>query len=88
MTTARPYEFTGIQLNKRWQVGAKHALYHRGGWWYNNLRRFPGALFDAAGYVLFETEADYRSSPYVRVTEETNVSGGISSMPGYVKVAT
>lgn len=79
-------QLSGSELNKFWGVGAKHALYHRNGCWYNNLRKFPGALFDPNGYVLFETEQDYLNSRYVRVTKETNVSKGISSMPSYMVV--
>ena len=76
---------SGRQLNLLWGVGAKHALYHREGTWYNNLERFPGALFDPNGYVLFPTEQAYRNSPYVRITQETNVVNGISSIPGYIR---
>lgn len=79
-------QLSGNMLNKEWNVGAKHALYHRDGHWYNNLQRFPGALFDPNGYVLFATEQEYRDSPYVNVTQETNVQGGIKKMPEYVKM--
>src|SRR3970040_83287 len=36
----------GKQLNDEWKVGARHALFSRDGAWYENLERFPGALFD------------------------------------------
>jgi hypothetical protein len=77
---------TGSSLNDEWGIGAQHALYHREGTWYQNLTRFPGALCDPHGYVRFETEHAYLHSPYVRVTQETNVPGGISSLPDYVLV--
>jgi 5-methylcytosine-specific restriction protein A len=76
---------SGRLLNTRWNVHARHALYHREGTWYNNLTRFPGALFDPNGYVIFQTESDYRSNRHVRITQETNVPNGISSMPTYVR---
>ncbi len=76
---------TGRQLNKEWGVGARHALFHKDGTWYNNLERFPGALFDPEGYILFKTEEDYIKSPYVSVGKETNIPKGISSIPGYVR---
>lgn len=76
---------TGRQLNKEWRVGAQHALFHRDGTWYNNLTRFPGALFDPEGYVLFKTEEEYLNCPSVSVGQETNVPRGISSLPGYVR---
>ena len=87
MDTAGTTRITGVLLNMKWGVGAKHALYHRDGHWYNNLDRFPGALFDPHGYVVFENEARYRNSPFLRVSKETNVPGGISSLPGYVPVS-
>ncbi len=52
---------TGRELNKRWQVGAKHALYRADGKWYHVLTSFPAALFDASGYIMFEREEDYRN---------------------------
>ena len=83
----RPAMMNGRQLNKEWDVGARHALFHRGGTWYNNLERFPGALFDPHGYVLFRTEDEYRRNPKVRVTQETNVPDGISSLSGYIRMS-
>lgn len=76
---------SGRVLNARWNVGARHALYHREGRWYNNLMRFPGALFDPNGYVFFQTDSDYRNNRHLRITQETNVPNGISSMPTYVR---
>lgn len=83
-TAARP--LSGRKLNELWGVGAKHALYHREGSWYNNLERFPGALFDPNGYVVFATEQAYKNSPHLRITQETNVANGIASIPGYVRM--
>jgi hypothetical protein len=51
---------TGRKLNEEWSVGAKHALYREDGGWYQLLKNFPAALFDANGYIFFETENDYR----------------------------
>jgi len=79
-------QLSGRKLNELWSVGAKHALYHREGSWYNNLERFPGALFDPSGYVLFPTEQAYKNSRHLRITQETNVTNGISSIPGYVRM--
>ena len=78
-------QMNGKELNERWGVRARHALYHREGTWYNNLERFPGALFDQHGYILLETERHYRESPYIKVTKQTNVPNGISSIPSYVR---
>ena len=75
----------GKQLNEEWDVGARHALFSRDGSWYENLERFPGALFDLNGYVLFKTEQEYRKCPQLRIGKKTNVRGGIASIPGYVR---
>jgi len=77
---------TGRRLNEEWKVGARHALYREDGRWYHQLNQFPGALFDASGYVLFETEEDYRNSGYLQIAQDVHVPDGISSMPNYVRV--
>jgi hypothetical protein len=78
---------TGNKLNEAWQAGAKHALYSRSGDWYHQLEQFPGGLFDANGYVLFNTQAEYLSSPYLQIQQDVHVPGGISQIPGYVRKA-
>jgi len=78
-------KLSGRYLNDLWDVGALHALYNREGTWYNNLERFPGALFDPEGYVLFKTRDEYRECSYLNIGKETNVPKGIHSIPGYVK---
>lgn len=78
-------KLSGRYLNDLWAVGALHALYNREGTWYNNLERFPGALFDPDGYVLFKTRDEYRQCSYLNIGKETNVPKGIHSIPGYVR---
>ena len=75
----------GQILNQEWKVDARHALYHKDGHWFNNLKYFPGALFDPEGYILFKTEKEYLDSPYLKIGKETNVPNGISSIPGYTR---
>ena len=70
-------------LVERCGVPVKHALYHRDGMFFENLKIFPGALFDPNGYVLFHAEGEYSSSPYLRIGLKCNVRGGIASIPGY-----
>ena len=77
---------TGRNLNEEWNVNAKHALYHREGNWYHYLKRFPGALFDNNGYVLFQTEEEYLRCEYLEFGDEVNVIGEISNIPGYVRI--
>lgn len=76
----------GKRLNHRWKVGAKHALYRSSGDWYHNLEDFPGALFDAKGYIVFETGEEYLNCPYLKFGQSLHVPGGIAAIPGYVQV--
>jgi 5-methylcytosine-specific restriction enzyme A len=79
-------KLSGKVLNDLWQVGAKHALYRADGKWYHHLKDFPGALFDANGYVVFQTEKDYQESPYLQLQQDLHIPGGISAIPNYVRV--
>jgi hypothetical protein len=84
-----PTRVTGRQLNQKWGVGALHALYRQDGTWYHVLERFPGALFDANGYIVFENKTELLSCPGVLFGEDknwVNFAVGIASLPGYVKV--
>ena len=75
----------GRNLNEQWKVGARHALYHKEGNYYNHLRYFPGALFDPQGYVVFKTEAEYLKSPHLQHGTQLHVPGGIASLSNYVR---
>ncbi len=72
------------RLQKDWGVKAAQVRYRETGDWYATLARFPAALFDANGYVLFATKEDYLTSPHLQIGKEISVPGGISSMPSYV----
>jgi hypothetical protein len=80
----------GAELNRRWNVGAVHALYMHDGHWYHCLKHFPGALFDRNGYILFSTEEEYLDCSYLTIYKATNqiavMKPGISAIPGYVRV--
>lgn len=77
-----------VRLNDAWGVGAVQVRYSDDGHWYATLARFPAALFDAHGYVLFMTEEEYRTSPYISVGKQVSIpKPGISAIPGYVRVA-
>lgn len=76
---------TGRQLNQEWEVGARHALYHHEGRWYHQLQRFPGALFDYNGYVLFNTQEAFANCPLLSITQDVYVPKGIAAIPGYVR---
>lgn len=72
------------QLNKEWRIGAEHALYNWDGKFYMKLRRFPGALIDDNGFVLFETEGDYLDCPGISAGIRVHFDPPISKLPGYI----
>jgi len=77
----------GRNLNEQWRIGARHALYRKTGDWYMPLKKFPGALCDENGFILFLTETEYRSCPFLRIGVEIDVpNGGISKIPGYKRM--
>jgi len=76
----------GNQLIERWGIPVRKALFHREGKFYEHLTRFPAALCDPNGYVVFETEHEYRNCQRLNLGKKVNVRGGISSIPGYQKV--
>lgn len=71
----------------QWNVDAVHARYSHDGHWYATLEGFPGVLFDANGYVRFETEDEYRNSPHLSIGKQISIrKPGISAIPQYVRV--
>jgi hypothetical protein len=77
---------TGKFLNEEWQVNASHALFSQYGNWFDMLQRFPGALFDEHGYILFKTEKEFQDCPYLEITNQINCRSGISTIPGYKRM--
>ncbi|MFA7267826.1 MAG: HNH endonuclease [Sterolibacterium sp.] len=77
---------TALKRAKRWNLNVNHALYRKTGDWYHQLKRFPGALLDSDGYVVFETEDAYRSCPELRIRQDVGVPEGISKILGYTRV--
>ena len=70
-----------------WNKPVAQARYSDDGHWYALLSRFPAALVDANGYLLFEFEHEYTSSPYLAVGKQISVrKPGISAVPGYVRM--
>jgi len=77
---------SGERLRHRWKIPAQQARYHKDGTWFMPLERFPGALCDSEGYVVFETRQQYESSLALEIGARVNVHGGIAIIPGYVQV--
>jgi len=82
----RNKKLRGRYLKELWNVNVAHALYHRDGTFFENLREFPGALFDFSGYVVFNTEREYNNCSYLDIGQKLNVHNGISSIPGYKRM--
>jgi hypothetical protein len=89
-------KLTGRRLNREIGLGAAHAMYHKDGYWFDQLQRFPGVLFDRQGYVLFKTRGTYDDCPELRHPQQARVDGrpgtlsvpnGISTIrtPAYVR---
>jgi hypothetical protein len=86
-TKASLHRDKAARLNETWAVGAIQARYSNDGHWYATLTRFPAALFDATGYLLFATEEQYRASPHLRLGKQISVpKPGISAVSGYVRM--
>jgi len=78
---------TAIQLAKRWGLQVEHALYRKTGDWFHKLQKFPGALLDENGYVVFETQQAFETCSWLHIKQDVNVpNGGIKRIPGYVWV--
>lgn len=77
---------SGRELNRRWNIGAQQAFFHKDGTWFNVLERFPGALCDPHGYVLFGTRNEYDNCPHLKIGRHTNVPGGIHQITTYVRM--
>lgn len=76
----------GRELNISWNVNAEHALYSEDGKWYHHLKRFPGALFDKDGYIIFNNKYEYEDCKYLQHGKELHVPEGIKDIQGYVLV--
>ena len=50
------------------------------------LDRFPGALCDPHGYVIFDTQHAYESCRHLEIGQRVSVRRGVSKLPGYVPV--
>lgn len=74
---------TGRSLNELHRLGARHALYHQDGTFYERLERFPGALCDPGGWVRYDTEMQFQDDPNLRIGRKVNVPRGLVNHPRY-----
>ena len=84
---AEPRSDTARKRAARWGLAVEHVLYRRTGDWYHKLERFPGALLDEHGYIVFDTREAFELCPWLRIRQDVGVpNGGIKKIPGYVWV--
>lgn len=76
---------TGEGLNRAFNLGARHALYHKDGTFFERLVMFPGILCDPKGYVRFESEAQFLGDSSLNIGEKVNVPRGLWSHPRYTR---
>jgi hypothetical protein len=65
-----PANQRGKDLAKRWGLRVRQALYRKTGDWYHQLTKFPGALLDADGDVIFEREELFKACPQLRIGKD------------------
>jgi hypothetical protein len=87
-----PEKHTGKEIAKRWGLNVQQALYRKTGDWYHQLTKFPGALLDSDGYIIFESEEAFRACSQLRIGKNPRRHGGwvsaplgIKAIPGYVE---
>ena len=75
------------ELATRWGLSVRHALYRKTGDWYHQLDKFPGALLDADGYVIFQSEEAFRACRQLQVRKQVSAPKGSKAIPGYIYVS-
>lgn len=86
MQPSRPglgIRITGEGLNRRYRLGARHALYHKDGTFYEQLNRFPAVYCDPRGFVRFQSQEQFDRDPRLNIGQKVNIPGGLSSHPRY-----
>jgi predicted HNH restriction endonuclease len=74
------------RLQEAWNIEVVQSRYSDTGNWYAHLKKFPAALFDANGYLLVNSEEEYKSSTYLKKGKELSINKpGISAIPGYIR---
>jgi hypothetical protein len=74
---------TGEQLNRKYRLGARHALYHKDGTFYERLTRFPGVLCDPRGYVRYDTAQQFEKDSQLSIGDKVNIHRTLASHPRY-----
>lgn len=87
---------TGAYLRRKWRIPVEQARYRETGNFFMPLKIFPRALCDSNGYVVFETEEEYKRHPKLRHgSSQSNPrvwvipypGSSISGFQGYIKIS-
>lgn len=76
---------SGENLRRVWNIPAVQVRYHKDGTFFMPIDKFPAALSDPNGYVLFKTREEYEKAPGLNAGNRINVRPGVWKIPGYVK---
>ena len=71
------------ELIEKYSIPVLDGKYREDGMWFHHLRKFPGALFDSKGYVIFITKKEYLNCPFLQHKQDLHVKPNISVIPGY-----
>lgn len=74
---------TGDSLNRQHRLGARHALYHKDGTFYERLTAFPAVYCDPHGYVKYDSEQSFKADRHIRIGEKVNIPGTLGGHPKY-----
>jgi hypothetical protein len=77
------------RLKAAWHVISEDEYYSYNGRWYMRPAKFPAALFDPHGYVLFRNEEKLRECPHYGTEGGTKINfkkPGISDLHDYVQM--
>lgn len=79
---------TAKKIVKLLNINVNAQQYNYDSEWFHPLKRFPGALIDKDGYVIFKEKLDYEDSPYLTLKKDVHLVKDIknlSGIPGYIK---
>jgi len=72
---------SGRLLNRIHSLGARHALYHKDGTFYECLAEFPGVLCDSTGFVRYDSKDQFQADHRLHIGQKVNVPAGLASHP-------
>jgi hypothetical protein len=82
---------SGRKVQREWSIPALQTRFHKNGNFYMPLTKWPGALADPAGYIVFQNEDDLKKCPTFcyyglgSVNLRIGMRGGIAQLPNYVR---